>query len=596
VVPLSDLTGAGDVADRVGLVPGDDGMAWDAYLKLPGRPRVRVAWPEGMPESRHLFGGREAVVGRSRYGDLVIAERTPRPVIDEHEWQPDGRLVLRGSFLRADGHYETVLRRIGSADAHVIGFRLEGERFRIEVDVDRMPFFGSTVPLRDGEWNLYVRPADGDPDSLAELKYDHDRLAAVSGARVPAGRKWYRLIVAGHDDPLITAEPRLRRAEQGNFSQRALRRGYYPLVLRTPVRDAVLFISWKGKQCGDNPLGIAEELRRRGDDREHLWVVADWSVPVPEGGTAVLRGTREYYEALARSKYLVANDDMQAPFRKRKGQVYLQTWHGTPLKRIGFDISNPQFISGTAYFDHLARDVAQWDLLLSQNPFSTPIMRRAFRYDGEICEYGYPRNDLLRRPDTPELAARVRDRLGLPDGKRVVLYAPTWRDNQVYANGRRYRFDMRLDLERAWRELGPDHVFLIRGHHHMADDVPAGMRGGFALNVSAYPDVTELFLVADVLVTDYSSAMFDYAITGKPMVFFTYDLAEYRDSLRGFYLDLEAEAPGPLLATSAEVIDAVRDIDTVAVSYRDAYQRFATRFCPLDDGKAAARVCDRLFT
>jgi CDP-glycerol glycerophosphotransferase len=395
---------------------------------------------------------------------------------------------------------------------------------------------------------------------------------------------------------MITAEPRLRRTEQGNFAQRALRRGFYPLMLRTPVRDSVLFISWKGKQCGDNPLGIAQELRRRGDDREHLWVVNDWSVPVPEGDQAVLRGTQEYYEALARSRYLISNDDMQLPFRKRDGQVYLQTWHGTPLKRIGFDISNPQFIMGTAYFDHLARDVAQWDLLVSQNPFSTPIMRRAFRYDGEICEYGYPRNDLLHRPDTPQLAARVRERLGLPPGKRVVLYAPTWRDNQVYSNGRRYRFDMRLDLERAWNALGRDHVFLIRGHHQMADDVPAGMRPGFALNVSAYPDITELYLVADVLVTDYSSAMFDYAVTGRPMVFFTYDLAEYRDNLRGFYFDFEAEAPGPLLETSADVMAAVKDAESVALGYRDAYQRFAARFCPLDDGKAAARICDRLFS
>ena len=600
LVRLSDLATATDAVDRAGRVAGDGEMAWNVYLKLAGRPRVRVAWPEGMPESRHLFGGREAVAGQSRYGDLVMAERSPRPVIDEHEWQPDGRLTLRGSFLGAGlagatDRYETVLRRIGSGDSHVIGFAVEGERFSIEADLDAMPFFGSAIPLRDGEWNLYVRPAGGGAETLAELKYDRDRLGDVTGQRVAAGRKWYRLMITGHDDPLITAEPRLRRIEQGNFAQRALRRGYYPAMGRTPVRDSVFFVSWKGKQCADNPLGIAEELRRRGDDREHLWAITDWSVPVPEGGTGVLRGTQEYYEALARSRYLVSNDDMQAPFRKRDGQVYLQTWHGTPLKRIGFDISNPQFISGTAYFDHLARDIAQWDLLLSPNPFSTPIMRRAFRYDGEICEYGYPRNDLLSRADTAEVAARVRDRLGLPDGKRVVLYAPTWRDNQVYANGRRYRFDMRLDLERAWRELGQDHVFLIRGHHHMADDVPAGMRGGFAINVTAYPDITELFLVSDVLVTDYSSAMFDYAVTGRPMLFFTYDLAEYRDSLRGFYFDFEAEAPGPLLASSAEVIEAVRDIDSIAVSYRDAYRRFAARFSSLDDGKAAARICDRLF-
>jgi CDP-glycerol glycerophosphotransferase len=602
-IQLRDLAGAADVADRVGKTergPGEDEMAWDIYLKPAGRPRVRVAWPERMLESRHLFGGREAVVGQSRYGDLVMAVRTPRPVIDEHEWQPDGRLVLRGSFLGAAGRYETVLRRFGSADSHVIPFLLQGDRFSIEADVERMPFFGSAIPLRDGEWKLYVRPADGlgapGGEVLAELKYDHDRLGDVSAQRVAAGRKWYQLMIREHDSPLIRVEPRLRRTEQGNFSQRAMRRGYYPLMLRAPVRDSVLFISWKGKQCGDNPLGIAQELRRRGDDREHLWAVTDWSVPVPEGGQAVLRGTQEYYDALARSRYLISNDDMQLPFRKRDGQFYLQTWHGTPLKRIGFDISNPQFISGTAYFDHLARDVAQWDLLLSQNPFSTPIMRNAFRYQGEICEYGYPRNDLLHHAGTPQLAAKVRARLGLPEGKRVVLYAPTWRDNQVYSNGRRYRFDMRLDLERAWQALGPDHVFLIRGHHQMADDVPAGMRPGFALNVTAYPDITELFLVADVLVTDYSSAMFDYAVTGRPMVFFTYDLAEYRDNLRGFYFDFEAEAPGPLLETSADVLDAIGGIESVAASYRDPYQSFAAKFCPLDDGKAAARVCDRLFS
>jgi len=595
VVPLSDLAGAGDVADRVGHAIGDEGMVWDVYLKLAGRPRVRVAWPDGMGESRHLFGDREAVVGQSRYGDLVMAERTPRPVIDEHEWRPEGRLVLRGSFGGSGGPYETVLRRVGSSDAHAIAFDLAGGRFSVEADLERLPFFGSVIPLRDGEWKLYVRPVGGGPETLAELSYDHDRLSEVTGQRVAAGRKWYAFMVTGHDAPMITAEPALRRAEQGNFAQRALRRGYYPAMTRTPLRDDVFFVSWKGKSCGDNPLGIAEELRRRGDDRNHLWAVTDWSVPVPEGGTALLRGTQEYYEALARSKYLISNDDMQAPFRKRDGQVYLQTWHGTPLKRIGFDIANPQFISGTAYFDHLAKDVAQWDLLLSPNPFSTPIMRGAFRYDGEICEYGYPRNDLLSRGDAAGLAARVRARLGLPAGKKVVLYAPTWRDNQVYANGRRYRFDMRLDLERAWRELGPDYVFLIRGHHHMADDVPAGMRDGFAVNVTAYPDITELYLVADVLVTDYSSAMFDYAVTGRPMVFFTYDLADYRDNLRGFYFDFEAEAPGPLLATSAEVTGALRDIDSVAASYRDSYRSFADRFCSLEDGKAGARICDRLF-
>jgi CDP-glycerol glycerophosphotransferase len=98
-----------------------------------------------------------------------------------------------------------------------------------------------------------------------------------------------------------------------------------------------------------------------------------------------------------------------------------------------------------------------------------------------------------------------------------------------------------------------------------------------------------------VLVTDYSSVMFDFAPTGRPMVFFTYDLEQYRDNLRGFYFDFEAEAPGPLLATSDEVVSAIGDIDAVASAHRAAYEAFTAKFCPLDDGKAAARACDRIF-
>ncbi|HEY1626937.1 MAG TPA: CDP-glycerol glycerophosphotransferase family protein [Streptosporangiaceae bacterium] len=571
---------------------------WDVFLSASADPkprRLRVAWPASMAESRRVMGGREVVVGRSRYGDLVMAERTPRPVIDSYSWQPEGRLKLSGSFLGASPNgYELVFRRVGSGDAHVLPLPLDGERFSLIADLERMPFFGTGIPLRDGEWKLYVRSA-GSAGELSELKYDHDALGQVDGARVQAGRKLYRLIVTGHDDPLVVAEPKLRRTEQGNYAQRALRRGYYPVASKAPLHDSILFVSWKGKQCGDNPAGIAAELRRRGDSREQLWVVNDWCTPVPEGGTAVLRGTREYFDALARSRWIISNDDMTLPFRKRDGQFYLQTWHGTLLKRIGFDVENPQFISGTAYFDHLAKDVAQWDLLLSQNSFSTPLMRRAFRYEGEILESGYPRDDVMRRPEASAVADSVRERLGLPSGKRVVLYVPTWRDNQVYANGKRYRFDMRLDLEQAYSALGDDYVFLVRGHHQMADDVTAAMRPGFAMNVTAYPDISELYLVSDIMVTDYSSAMFDYAVTGRPMLFFTYDLADYRDNLRGFYVDFEAEVPGPLLETSHDVVAALADVDAVASKYASQYEHFVAKYCPLDDGTAAARVCDKVF-
>jgi CDP-glycerol glycerophosphotransferase len=569
-------------------------VEWDLYVTGPGGQRIRVAFAEDFPEYKYRADGREIVVERTRYGNAAIVRRDEVPVIDQHEWTGAGRLTLSGSYA-GPGPLEAVLRRRTSTDQHVLAVERSGERFTVVIDAAGLPAFGQRLPLRDGTWEIALRPAGDARDSaLITPAYEHSRLGEVTDRRLTFGPKSYRFTTTGYDTPVLTVGPAFKITEGGRVQRRVLRSLYYPVQQRRPLRDAVLLVSWKGKQCGDNPGAIADELRRRGDDREHIWAVSDWSVPVPPGATGVLAGTEDYYEAMARCRYLITNDDTQPWYAKRDGQVYVQTWHGTPLKRLGFDVATPQFVSGTGYLDHLSREVARWDLLLSPNPFSTPIMRRAFRYPGDICESGYPRNDLLVSGDPAGLAGQVRARLGIPAGQRVVMYAPTWRDDQYYASGR-YRFDFRLDLEQAWQRLGADTVILLRGHHHMADDVPAGGRPGFVLNVTSYPSMAELCAVSDVLITDYSSVMFDFAPTGKPMLFFTYDLAQYRDSLRGFYFDFEAEAPGPLLATSAEVIDALADLDPVAARYAGAYQAFATRFCPLDDGKAAARACDAIF-
>ena len=592
-VPMAALIASQENAERVPPAAQAAAAQWDLYIQMAGQGRIQVTFPADVAEARRRDGEREVAVERTRQGTVFLTERVPQPVIAEHTWNPDGSLELAGSYLGAEeSGLDLVLRSPDSGDEHVIECQRAGDAFTARIDVGAMPAFGNALPLRDGPWDIRARARNGSAGPVTGVKYDHARLAEISHKKVPAGPKLYAFTTAGYDSPVITAEPRLRLSEQGNFNRRVLRRALYPIQSRRPLRDAVLFVSWNGKLCTDNPRGIAEELRRRGDDRDHIWVVTDYGTTIPEGDRAVLSGTEEYFEALARCRYVISNDDMQPFFRKREGQVYLQTWHGTPLKKIGFDIDRPQFASGTAYFEHLSSDVAKWDLLLSQNPFSTPILRQAFRFGGEICEYGYPRNDVLSRGEA--LAGQVRQRLGIPEGKRVVLYAPTWRDNQFYASGR-YRFDLRLDLERAWQVLGPDHVVLIRGHHHLANDVQAGARRDFALNVTGYPDIAELFLISDVLITDYSSVMFDFAVTGRPMLFFTYDLAQYRDQLRGFYFDFEAEAPGPLLATSEEVLAAVKDTDAATAGYASAYQAFAAKYCPLDDGKAGARVCDRLF-
>jgi CDP-glycerol glycerophosphotransferase len=174
------------------------------------------------------------------------------------------------------------------------------------------------------------------------------------------------------------------------------------------------------------------------------------------------------------------------------------------------------------------------------------------------------------------------------------MYVPTWRDDQHDEAGR-YLLDFRLDLDAASRRLGAGWVLLIRGHHLMAGGIAAAGIPGFSFDVTGYPDIGDLLRVTDVLITDYSSVMFDFAPAARPMLFFTYDLEQYRDHLRGFYFDFEAAAPGPLLATGEQVVDALADIDSVAAKYAASLAAFTARFCPLDDGKASARACDAIF-
>ncbi len=468
------------------------------------------------------------------------------------------------------------------------------DRFSVEVPVAAMDVFGDLAPLRDGRWAIGLRSAGPDgPSAIVQPIVP----ASTDSRPRRTGQKIYRCAIEPDDGLVLRVGPALSLFERGRIRRRLLRDGYYRLQRRLPLREAILFVSFDGHSCTDNPLAIAEELRRRGDRREQIWAVRDWSVRVPAGATPVLFGTAAYFAALGRSRYLIANDHLAQPYRRRPGQRYVQTWHGTPLKRIGYDIVNPTFASGSRFFDFMAYDVAQWDLLISPNPFSTPIMRRAFKFTGEIGETGYPRNDALlaaaEQPD-PDRVRRIRRRLGLPDAKRVAMYVPTWRDDQ-HDGTSRYRFDLRLDLAAARRRLADDYVLLIRGHHLMAGWELAAAEPGFAFDVTEYPDINDLLGVTDVLITDYSSVRFDFAPTGRPMLFFTYDLEQYRDHLRGFYFDFEAAAPGPLLATSEQVVDALADLDAVAAGYRQAHDDFTARFCPLDDGKASARACDRIF-
>jgi CDP-glycerol glycerophosphotransferase len=358
-----------------------------------------------------------------------------------------------------------------------------------------------------------------------------------------------------------------------------------PALLARRAHNLVLFDSWRGTYS-DNPRAISETLHERRPDLAQVWV-SDGTDPVPEWADTVQPGSRRYFAALGRTSYVVTNIGMPGYYRKRSGTSYLQTWHGTPLKRIALDIrETPAFAGDNRFFDRVRRDVAKWDALVSPNAFSTTVFRRAFDYGGRIIESGYPRNDLLSSPEARETRESARRALGLPDSKTAILYAPTWRDSRS--------FDLELDVAALGERFGDSHAFLLRPHPHAPVATRDDVRR-WAIDVSAHPDVRELYLAADVLITDYSSAMFDFAVTRKPILLFTYDLAEYRDVTRGFYFDFEAEAPGPLLATTPEVVDALEDLEAVTTRSADAYERFCERFCSLEDGAAAERVVEAFF-
>jgi len=572
--------------------PGGPGeQHWEPELAYPdGRcePLLTRLRPPAEQLQLPLPDGRTLYAKRLPDDRLQLCAQPALAVVDAVT-AADGGFALAGALpLPGDGPLEQVLRHGGDGRIHTgPAERQPDGRFTARLPLAPPASDGLPRPLGKGVWELGLRPA-GRPAEERTLLLAPGVLAALP-ARARAGRKTFLLQRRWHDTLVLDSTPVLAAPERSAHRQRRLRTESYPAARRRPLREAVLYDVFGGRDYACSPRAVHAELARRAAALEHLWAVEDDQARLPAGVTPVRLWSPEWYEALARCRYLVGNTHFPDFLRRRDGQVVVQLWHGTPLKRIGYE-ARGRWLAEDGYLDRLAREVRQWSLLLSPSPFATPVLRRAFDYRGEVLETGYPRNDLLARPD-PAAADAVRRRLGIPEGHRVVLYAPTWRDDQRH--GDRYRLDLRLDLAAARRELGRDHVLLVRPHVHVGGSLPAD---GFVRDVADYPDVQELLLAADVLVTDYSSLMFDFAVTGRPMLFFTYDLAHYRDELRGFTFDFEHDAPGPLLATSEQLIAALRAPDAGHTAHRDRYLSFRRRFCPLDDGAATARLVDRMLT
>jgi CDP-glycerol glycerophosphotransferase len=234
--------------------------------------------------------------------------------------------------------------------------------------------------------------------------------------------------------------------------------------------------------------------------------------------------------------------------------------------------------------------------LLSPSRFATEKFTSAFELEAggrpsPIIEEGYPRNDFLTTHTAADIA-RVKARLGVPEGKKVVLYAPTWRDNQ-HSSGVGYTYKAEADFDALRAALGEDYVILFRAHYFISNSFDFSGTGGFVVDVSRVDDINDLYVISDMLVTDYSSVFFDFANLRRPMAFFMYDLDHYESDLRGFYLSLD-ELPGPVVLTTDELIGAIRAATAPDASEDPRYEAFCARFTYLDDGHASERVIRRL--
>ena len=373
---------------------------------------------------------------------------------------------------------------------------------------------------------------------------------------------------------------------------------YNKVFIKLPInKKRVMFESFLGRNVSGNPKYLYEQMIKDGLDNKYdlIWILNNIDEPINGSGKKVKRKTLKYYYYMATSKYWIFNCRQADEIIKRKENIYLQTWHGTPLKKLAMDMDNVNMAGQTdinEYKEKFYNNSRRWDYLLIQNDYSREIFKKAFAFNKTILN-GYPANDILYTENNKESIDKIKDKLNIPKNKKIILYAPTWRDDNFYKKGH-YRMNIELDLDRMQKELGNEYIILLRMHYLITNNINIEKYKGFVYDYSQGYDIQELYLVSDILITDYSSVMFDYSNLNRPIIFFTYDIEQYRDALRGFYFDFEEEAPGPLVVDTEGVIECLKSIDDINKQYKNKKEKFYNKFCHIDDGNKAKEILDAI--
>ncbi|GAA2891832.1 hypothetical protein GCM10010517_56230 [Streptosporangium fragile] len=525
---------------------------------------------------------------RLRHEAAVTGEGT-RITLAIRTYDPFGVLAAHPgwtAFLRLRGHRVPLTPRPQADGGHLSEVTVDLAAVR----PGRLGFDGHDDPV------VSVVRADGHvtSDRLLVVPAVEPLTVPVPGHRVTVRAEGAAaaLRVTWRRTGLLRQVPRLRRARTRLLRRlggpEAKLRVYRTLIrVLPPRRDLALFESDVGAGYTGSPRYIYEELRRRGAPIEAVWSVAGNRRAFPSDVKLVRRMSWRYIWTMARAGYWVDSHGLPLAYPKPRGTRYLQTWHGQGIKSIGFDAPDLR-----ADFDGPRRRwrdaVARWDALVSPSAEFERVFIPANGYRGPVLRHGSPRCDVLVHGDD-EAVRRVRDRLEIPPGHKVLLYAPTYRD-RAKRSGRSVRADLTMMAE----ALAGDWTVILRTHPVERYRVPEHLRH-FVRQAGSYPEVNDLILASDALLTDYSSLMCDYAVTGRPMLFLIDDWDEYRRTERGVYHDLPAIAPGPCLTTTGELIEALRDLDAVSASFAAKYAAFRELWCADEKGHAAARVVDAFF-
>ena len=373
---------------------------------------------------------------------------------------------------------------------------------------------------------------------------------------------------------------------------------YFLIFIKRVDSKIIIFESNLGRNYSGNPRFIYEEMVARGLDQVYqcYFVLEDTSITIPGNAKKIKRISMPYFLLFAKAGFWISDTRMPAYLYKRKRTVYIQTWHGTPLKRLALDMFHVDMEGESdlrTYQKKFIKNVRTWDYLISQNSYSTEIFRRAFDFKKDILTIGYPRNDILLKQNNLKSIENIKKRFHLPPGKKILLYAPTWRDNEHYGS-HQYKFSTKIDFSLLQEQLGNEYIILLKAHYLVGEQLDLRGFEGFIYQFGPDVDIAELYLISDMLITDYSSVMFDYSILNRPMLFFTYDLELYKDKLRGFYFDFLEEAPGPVVKTSQELLVAIQEYNPW--EYKTKYEEFRKKYNHADQGNASEKVVDLILS